>query len=199
MKIVCVQGSSGSGKSYLNNKFNKLKNFVSYDSDEVSSECFFEEYDGSKETKTFWNKFSKRYEKKWKELYDKAKTQNKEVFIICGTQSLPAFITEQDVLWCWIKITDYPAAYKRRINRDFEKVCENRIKIHKYIKNETHHNIMTLVNHGLMINTEFPIYSRWLEIEKYLISLKKEVNKKLGREHWKIRTSDELYNMITNL
>ena len=50
-----------------------------------------------------------------------------------------------------------------------------------------------------MINTEFPIYSRWLEIEKYTLSLKKEVNKKKGKEHWKIRTTDELYKMITNL
>ena len=36
---------------------------------------------------------------------------------------------------------------------------------------------MTIVNHGLMINTEFPIYSRWLENEKYILSLKKKLIK----------------------
>lgn len=199
MKIVCIQGNSGSGKSYLNHKLNKLKNVISYDSDDITSQCFFEEYDGSKETKTFWKKVNKRCEKVWKKLYDDAIAKNKDVFVVCGLQSLPELITEQDVLWCWIKITDYPLAYKRRIHRDFEKVCENKEKIQKFIKDETHHNIMTLVNHGLMINTEFPIYSRWLEIEKHLVSLKKDVNKKLGKEHWKIKTTDELYDMITNL
>ena len=84
MKIVCVQGTSGSGKSYLNYRFNKLTKFVSYDSDDVSSECFFEEYDGSKETKTFWNKFSKRYEKKWKDYMIRLKRKIKKFLLFVG-------------------------------------------------------------------------------------------------------------------
>jgi hypothetical protein len=198
MRLICIYGNSGSGKSFLNRKFNSLSNIVSYDSDDIVSKCFFEEYDGSKETKTFWNKVSKRCDKVWKELYIKAEKQKKDIFVICGNQSLPSFITEKPVTWFWIKVTDYPLAYKRRINRDFEKVCENRKKIEKYITNETHHNIMTLVNHGLMINTEFPQYSNWLENEKYLVSLKREVNKKKGKEYWKIRTTDEIYESVIN-
>ena len=61
-------------------------------------------------------------------------SKNKDIFIICGTQSLPSFYYRARCVMVLDKITDYPLAYKRRINRDFEKVCENKQKIHKYIK-----------------------------------------------------------------
>ena len=198
MKVISIFGTSGSGKSFLNNKLKKDSSIVSYDSDDIVSKCFFEEYDGSQETKLFWKKVDKRCEILWKELYEKAMKQNKKFFIICGLQKLPSFIENMPKLLYWIKITDYPLAYRRRLNRDFEKVCENNKKIQKYIKNETHHNIMTLVNFGLMINTEFPIYSNWLKYVKFEIKSKREENKKLGKEHWRIRTTDEILKEIIN-
>lgn len=195
MKLILIDGPSGSGKTTLCNKLNKFNYIKCYDSDDIVSKCFFKVYKkNKKEDKNFWMSVDELVKNNLHTIYEKHTKDKTKLLIFSGSQKLPQFIYEANPYIFIIKITNYKKSYQIRIKRDFEKLYENKTKIKKYMANEPIENIMTLLNHGLMINTELPHYEQWKNniIEYY----------KMVKTNWNIKsiyTFDVILNKIINI
>lgn len=76
-----------------------------------------------------------------------------------------------------------------RIKRDYDKLVSNKNKINGYIAKEPIENIMTIINHGLMINTKLPQYEQWKSDTKEYY--------KIAKTQWNIK-SIYTYDVILN-
>ena len=196
MKIIIINGPSGSGKSWLGKFLSKKKGIKCYDNDDIISECFYKIYKSNiKYNKNFWKKVYKLSEYKIRNIYVK-NLENKKVnlLIFVGAQPMPKFIYEKINNYFIIKITDLETVYKQRIKRDIEKINKNTKKMQKIIKDEPVEHILPLMNHMLMINTEFPQYNVWKQqISDYYY---------VAKHDWKIKQIypiDEIIDYINNI
>lgn len=176
MIIIIVDGPSGSGKTTLCNTLNKYENIKCYDNDDIAGDSFFEVYKKyKKENNKFWKMINNYKTQKINDIFCKNKKNNTKILVFVGSQKMPQYIYDNASHFYIIKITNYKDAYKKRIIRDYEKISKNINKI-KYFSNKGPiENLMTLINHGLMINTELPYYKYWKKnIENYYIDVKKK-------------------------
>jgi len=178
MKIILIDGPSGSGKTTLCRELSKKKYIKCYDTDDITSSCFFEIYKkNKKENVKFWKCVEKLVNDKVSNIYKKHKNDKTKLLIFSGSQNLPHFIYNLNSHFFIIKIKDYKKSYQLRIKRDYEKLVNNKNKINKYITKEPVENIMTIINHGLMINTELPHYNQWKKnIKNYYKMVKTQWN-----------------------
>ena len=190
MKIILIDGPSGSGKTTLCRELNNKKYIKCYDTDDITSNCFFEIYkNNKKEDSKFWKQVDKNIHNKVSNIYRKHKKDNTKILIFSGSQNLPQFVYGLNSYFFIIKIKDYKKSYKMRIKRDYDKIVSNKNKINRYIAKEPIENIMTIINHGLMINTELPHYKQWKSNTKEYY--------KIAKTQWNIK-SIYTYDVVLN-
>ena len=184
MIIIIIDGPSGSGKTTLCNTLNKYENIKCYDNDDIGSESFFEIYKKyKKENKKFWKMVDTLNTEKINNIYTKNK--NTKILVFMGSQKLPQYIYDNATYFYIIKITNYKDVYKKRIIRDYEKISKNINKIKSFSTKEPIENLMTVINHGLMINTELPYYTYWKKIWIIIILMLKKSVKLMAYIHIK--------------
>lgn len=195
MITIIIGGPSGSGKTTLCNNLDKYKNIKCYDNDDIVSDSFFTIYKkNKKENKKFWKMVDNLTTKKINTIYNKNKKEKTKILIFVGSQKMPQSIYDNASYFYIIKITDYKKTYKRRILRDYEKIHTNYNKIKCFANKDNIENLMTMINHGLMINTELPYYKDWITNIKNYYSMVKQ--------KWKINniyTSKIILNKILKL
>ena len=132
MKIILIDGPSGSGKTTLCRELNNKKYIKCYDTDDITSNCFFEIYkNNKKENSKFWKQVDKNIHNKVSNIYKKHKKDNTKILIFSGSQNLPQFVYSLNSYFFIIKIKDYKKSYKMRIKRDYDKLVSNKNTINR--------------------------------------------------------------------
>jgi adenylate kinase family enzyme len=181
MLLAYIDGPSGSGKSMLCMNLRKKQHMICYDNDDIYSKHFLKVFATyKKEDATLWKKVETLAMKEITDIYNKYKNTNKFIVFV-GSQKMPKIIYDNINYIYIIKVPLDIKHYKYRICRDFEKIATYLPKIKSYSKKHAQY-IISIINHGFMINLSLPDYSSWKqELQTYYQKVKR--NMKINTTH----------------